>query len=129
MVFPDRHNSTLTWSSILQDLLRVFRKGPIVKKVVDDAVDQCGEVINLRDAIEEARSRAEQASDEKQKKLHAQKGLQNLRRYFELIIFQAYLQSIEPDTMQSFETIESFVQNRPGMYHQRVDCYLLTVLQ
>ena len=97
--------------------------------MVDDAVDQCGEVINLRDAIEEARSRAEQASDEKQKKLHAQKGLQNLRRYFELIIFQAYLQSIEPDTMQSFETIESFVQNRPGMYHQRVDYYLLTVLQ
>ncbi|KAK7690552.1 hypothetical protein QCA50_005650 [Cerrena zonata] len=98
---------------VINNLLRVFRKGPTVKNIVDDAIDQCAEVINVRDAIEEARIRAEQASDEKQKKLHAQKGLQNLRRYFELIIFQAYLQSIEPDTMQSFETIESFVQNRP----------------
>lgn len=41
-------------------------------------------------------------------------GLQNLRRYFELIIFQSYLQSIEPDTMQSFETVETYVTNRPG---------------
>ena len=41
-------------------------------------------------------------------------GLQNLRRYFELIIFQAYLQSIEPDTVQSFESFESFVESRPG---------------
>ena len=39
--------------------------------------------------------------------------MHNLRRYFELIIFQAYLQSIEPDTMRSFETIESFVKGRP----------------
>lgn len=42
-------------------------------------------------------------------------GLQNLRRYFELIIFQAYLQSIHPDTLHSFETIESFVKERPGV--------------
>lgn len=43
-------------------------------------------------------------------------GLQNLRRYFELIIFQAYLQSIEPDTMSSLPTIETFVKERPGSY-------------
>lgn len=103
-----------------------------MKSAVDDAIDKCAEVFNLRDAIEEARIRAEQSTDERQRRLHAQKGtctfkvftlrllmfhsgLQNLRRYFELIIFQAYLQSIEPDTMQSFETIESFVRNRPGM--------------
>ncbi|CAL1716907.1 unnamed protein product [Somion occarium] len=98
---------------VINNLLRVFRKGPKVKSAVDDAIDKCAEVFNLRDAIEEARIRAEQSTDERQRRLHAQKGLQNLRRYFELIIFQAYLQSIEPDTMQSFETIESFVRNRP----------------
>lgn len=43
-------------------------------------------------------------------------GLHNLRRYFELIIFQSYLQSIQPDTMRSFETIETFVKDRPGQY-------------
>jgi hypothetical protein len=77
----------------------------------------------------------EQATDEKQKRIHAQKGvflitppdlcyleneiyvgLQNLRRYFELMVFQSYLQSTKPDTMSSFESIETFVKNRPGSY-------------
>ena len=91
----------------------MIRKGPTVKSVVDDAIDQCSEVYNLRDAIEDARSRAEEAQDDKQKKMWASKGLQNLRRYFELIVFQSYLMSIEPDTMQSFESVETFVKNRP----------------
>ena len=86
----------------------------MVKQAVDDAIDQCAEVMNLRDSIEEARSRAEQAPDERQRRLHAHRGLQNLRRYFELIIFQAYLQSTEPDTMQTHESFESFVKDRPG---------------
>jgi hypothetical protein len=42
-------------------------------------------------------------------------GLQELRRYFGLIVFQAYLQSTEPDTMKSFESFESFVRDRPGI--------------
>ncbi|CDO71831.1 hypothetical protein BN946_scf184939.g55 [Trametes cinnabarina] len=98
---------------IINNLLRVIRKGPMVKQAVDDAIDQCSEVFNLREAIEEARSRAEQATDERQRRLHAHRGLQNLRRYFELIIFQAYLQSTEPDTMQTHESFESFVKDRP----------------
>ncbi|KAL7279008.1 hypothetical protein ACG7TL_006840 [Trametes sanguinea] len=98
---------------IINNLLRVIRKGPMVKQAVDDAIDQCSEVFNLREAIEEARSRAEQAPDERQRRIHAHRGLQNLRRYFELIIFQAYLQSTEPDTMQTHESFESFVKDRP----------------
>ncbi|KAH9915114.1 inositol hexakisphosphate-domain-containing protein [Fomitopsis serialis] len=98
---------------VINNLLRVVRRGPAVKNTVDDAIDQCAEVINLRESIEEARSRAEQATDERQRRLHAHKGLQNLRRYFELMVFQSYLQSIEPDTMQNFETFETFVENRP----------------
>ncbi|GLB40222.1 putative inositol hexakisphosphate [Lyophyllum shimeji] len=98
---------------VINNFLRVIRKGPTVKNIVDDAVDQCSAVFNLRDSIEEARINAEQATDEKQKRGFAQKGLQNLRRYFELIIFQSYLQSTEPDTIQSFETVETYVKNRP----------------
>ena len=56
------------------DLLRVIRKGTTVKKTVDDAIDQCSEVYNLRDSIEEARARAEQATDERQKRHYAQRG-------------------------------------------------------
>ncbi|KAF8917222.1 inositol hexakisphosphate-domain-containing protein [Mucidula mucida] len=98
---------------IINNLLRVFRKGLAVKNVVDDAVDQCAVVYNLRESIEESRIMAEQATDERQKKMHTQKGLHNLRRYFELIVFQAYLQSTEPDTMDNFESVETFVKNRP----------------
>ena len=56
------------------DLLRVVRRGPAVKSTVDDAIDQCAEVVNLRDSIEEARARAEQATDERQRKQYAHKG-------------------------------------------------------
>ncbi|KAG6806251.1 hypothetical protein H0H93_003276, partial [Arthromyces matolae] len=69
--------------------------------------------INLREAIEEARNHAESTSDETQKRAFALKGIHHLRRYFELIVFQSYLQSTEPDTRQSFETVETFVKNRP----------------
>ena len=104
-----------------------------MKNAVDEAIDQCAEVFNLRDSIEELRTQAEHASDEKTKKIFAQKGnffvchhrfaltrvclatgLQNLRRYFELIVFQAYLQSTEPDTMRTVGSFESFVKNLPG---------------
>lgn len=40
-------------------------------------------------------------------------GLLNLRRYFELIVFQAYLQSTEPDTMRTVGSFESFVKSLP----------------
>ena len=123
----------------LLDLLRVIRKGSAVKAAVDDAIDQCAEVFNLRDSIEEARIRAEQVTDERQKRSFAQKGLlgpysqtgfsliaseglQNLRRYFELIVFQAYLQSTEPDTLQTYQyqTFEAFVKSLPGRKRARV---------
>ena len=61
--------------NVSPDLLRVIRKGPAVKAAVDDAIDQCSEVLNLRDSIEEARIRAEQVTDEREKRSFAQRGL------------------------------------------------------
>ncbi|KIY62129.1 hypothetical protein CYLTODRAFT_494858 [Cylindrobasidium torrendii FP15055 ss-10] len=98
---------------VVNNLLRVIRKGVKVKNVVDDAIDQCDVVCNLREEIEENRIKAEQATDEKTKKLYTSKGLQSLRRYFELIVFQAYLQSTEPDTLDNLQTVENFVKNTP----------------
>ncbi|KAG7089324.1 hypothetical protein E1B28_011021 [Marasmius oreades] len=98
---------------VINNLLRVIRTGPKVKNDVDSAIDQCAVVHNMRDSIEECRLQAEEATDDKIRKKHAARALQNLRRYFGLIVFGAYLQSTEPDTMEDFETIESFVKKRP----------------
>ena len=66
---------------ISSDLLRVIRKGPAVKRAVDDAIDRCSAVLNLRDAIEDSRVRAEEATDERQIRLHTSKG-EVLVRYY-----------------------------------------------
>jgi hypothetical protein len=98
------------------DLLRVVRKGRAVKDTVDIAIDRSGEVENLRDSIEDARVKAEEAPGEAARREYTNMGLSNLRRYFQLILFQAYLQSIEPDTAQTLESFETFVQSRPGAH-------------
>lgn len=45
-----------------------------MKTLVDDVIDQCSDVVNLRDSIETTRARAEDAVDDKSKKAIAQKG-------------------------------------------------------
>jgi hypothetical protein len=108
---------------VLSNLLRVIRKGLAVKNTVDEAIDRCSVVFNLIDSIEGVRMHAEQATAEANAcfqgcalsallsafDINSSPGLRNLRRYFTLIVFQAYLQSTEPDTMRSFETFETFV--------------------
>ncbi|KAJ7649760.1 inositol hexakisphosphate-domain-containing protein [Roridomyces roridus] len=98
---------------IINNLLRVFTKGITVKDSVDEAIERASLVYNLIDGIEEARMKAHQATDDKEKRRHAMKGMHHLHRYFTLVVFQAYLQSTEPDTMRSFESIEAFVLSRP----------------
>ncbi|PAV16188.1 metal ion binding oxidoreductase [Pyrrhoderma noxium] len=105
---PNRHSY-----QVINNLLRVIRNGLMVKDAVDAAIDQCSDVYNLRDSIEDSRMRAEQASNDQTRKSYAQRGLYNLRRYFELIIFQWYLSTIEPDTIRTVESFESFVKNHP----------------
>lgn len=112
-MFQDEAGNQRHSYQVINNLLRIVRKGPAVKNTVDEVIDRCAIVMNLRDSIEDERILAEKATDEKQKRIHASKGMHNLRRYFELILFQAYLRSTEPDTMQSFETFKSFIENRP----------------
>ena len=52
----------------------------MVKDAVDAAIDQCSDVFNLRDSIEDSRMRAEQASNDQTRKSHAQKGVYVSRR-------------------------------------------------
>lgn len=92
----------------------MIKNGLYVKDSVDAAIDQCSEVFNLRETIEKARINAEQATTDQQRKKYAQRGIHNLRRYFELIIFQWYLSTIQPDIIRNVEPFGSFVSRHPG---------------
>ena len=72
----------LKCSTCSPGVLRVVRKGPAIKNEVDDAIDLCGGVFNLRDSIEESRARCEQATDERQKKALANKGACRRRLWY-----------------------------------------------
>jgi hypothetical protein len=96
-----QHPSPAISVNVSLDLLRVIRKGPAVKAAVDDAIDQCAEVLNLRDSIEEARIRAEQVTDVREKRSFAQRGLLHLfpQRNISLIVSKAF--KIYGDTSSS----------------------------
>ena len=54
-------------------------------------------------------------------------GIHNLRRYFKLVIFQAYLDATTPDTVRDMATFESFVKHRPGQHHIKLLLLLLSL--
>ncbi|KAK0535009.1 hypothetical protein OC835_002504 [Tilletia horrida] len=81
---------------VINSLLRVLSQGLRVKAQVDDAIDSCAAVTNLRESIELARLAAEDTENERERRKWISHGIQSLRKYFELIIFQAYLDTVTP---------------------------------
>ena len=109
------------------DLLRVIRGGLDVKFAVDNAMELCSQIFDLHKAIESAKLCADEAIDERQKRKESVRGLHHLRQYFELIIFQAYLNVTPPDTWRDLETFENFVKERPGMHKLGYAHYLTSL--
>ncbi len=81
--------------------------------MVDECIDQCATVTNLREAIEEARLAAEDTEDEALRKKRIQSAIHNLRRYFLLIVFQSYLTQTRPDLLEASPSFRSFVTRQP----------------
>jgi protein-tyrosine phosphatase len=98
---------------LINSLLRVIPHGLEVKKTVDDAVDQCAGVVNLREAIEDARIAAEQTDDPEVRAQKIQSGVNNFRRYFQLIVFQAYLDATPPVRLDTMPSFEEYVRDQP----------------
>lgn len=90
----------------------MVRKGPAIKNEVDDAIDLCAEVYNLRDSVEESRARCEQATDERQKKEFASKGVS--QRWFpRYTMTQIGFSSAKPKTVfraHCFPSISAFTR-------------------
>lgn len=130
-----RKDRSRTSYHLINSLLRVIPHGLQVKEAVDDAIDRAGSVMNLRDSIEESRIAAEEIEDPENplRKQRIASGCQALRRYFSLLVFQAYLNATRPDTFQSMQTFETFVRRQPvlqtiGKELDKVDISLITPL-
>jgi protein-tyrosine phosphatase len=119
---------------IINSLLRVIPHGLTVKETVDEEINRSAGVVNMRDAIEESRLAAEDTEDAGAKKAKIQSGIYNLRRYFELIVFQAYLEATPANRLESLPTFENYVKNQPVFYtlsqdFDKIDLSTITPLQ
>jgi hypothetical protein len=101
---------------VITNLIRMLKAGNEAKKLVDIFIDQASGLINLRTNIEDYRKAASRCTDDRRncRKL-VNKGIQCLKRYALLILFQAYL--IE----SSSETFESWImrhQEFGNLFHE-----------
>jgi protein-tyrosine phosphatase len=91
LIFNWRHKSQLATDTakkrltfqVIHSLLRVIRNGIACKSIVDDAIDECGAMMNLRDKIKELYGYRSEESMEH--------GSILLTKYFYLILFQSFL--------------------------------------
>ncbi|GJN93415.1 hypothetical protein Rhopal_006470-T1 [Rhodotorula paludigena] len=101
--------------AIINNLLRVIRNGFEVKNAVDAAVTACGEPFDLLEAVENARQQALDSEGETRDKWIA-RGVRELRAYFFLILFRAFLNESRPETWRDLgrtASYEDFVRQRP----------------
>lgn len=90
-----------------------------MKVAVDSAIEQAGEVYDLLESIETSRQLVEEAgSNQELAQTRAYRGMQDLRRYFFLIVFAAYLNDTEGaetgKALRESASFEDYVKNRPG---------------
>lgn len=103
--------------AVINNLIRVIRNGREIKMHVDSAIQECSAIFNLLESIEDAREAAEEAEDEQTKKAKTRRGLDDLRRYFMLILLAAWLNESSGEDLQSLKEDQAFgrfVKDRPG---------------
>ena len=93
---------------VITNLIRMLKSGNEAKKLVDIFIDQAGEFIHLRQSIEDYRKSANRCTDDRRncRKL-VNKGIQCLKRYALLILFQAYLLDSHCATVKQSSAHES----------------------
>ncbi|ORX37949.1 inositol hexakisphosphate-domain-containing protein [Kockovaella imperatae] len=106
------HSTPRSSWQIINSCLRIIRNGLRVKRIVDEAIDATSAQFNLRDEIEDLRMKALQCKTPDEKHHLVERGLNSLRRYYHLIVFQAYLDDTSPDEDHPY-SFESFVRHRP----------------
>ena len=90
----------------------------ILKSPSDSAIQQCGDIFNLLESIEDARQESEEASSNDVKQAKIRRGTDDLRRYFVLVLFAAWLNESSGESLQALrdeQSFERYVKERPGM--------------
>lgn len=117
----DNHSvsGSLIHYKVITNLIRMLKSGNEAKRLVDMFIDQAaGGFINLRSNIEDYRKAASKCTDDRRncRKL-VNKGIQSLKRYALLILFQAYLL----ETGESKSSFEAWLQRHQefgNLFHE-----------
>jgi len=97
---------------VILKIVSTIEDGELIKAQVDDAIDACSEMQNLRDAIYECKVTSENpATSEIDKKMYFKRGINYLERYWWLILFNTYLNNTAPKFPRSFT---KWMQSRWG---------------
>lgn len=112
--------------AVINNLIRVIRNGREIKMHVDTAIQQCAGVYNLIDSIEDARQDADDCIDEQKRESKVRRGTDDLRRYFMLVLFAAWLNESSGDSVQALrgeQSFENFVKDHPVFQtiHKEID--------
>lgn len=98
---------------IIHSLLRVIRNGIECKTVVDDVIDACDAMINIRENIHDIYQRYQNEKDPETASLMHARGIVALQKYFDLILFQSYLDSNPPGISSELLSFTEWVRMHP----------------
>lgn len=95
---------------IINRLCSALRMGYEVKRLVDDAIDKCSLLLNIRDNILTQRVRYFVSTESNA----LQTGLTSLERYFSLIVFASFLESIR--SKDEFYCFSKWIKERTEIW-------------
>ena len=116
---PATIRSTRYSYTVINNLLRTIRSGQEIKDSVDEIITLCGTGTagyDLLEAIEDSRTSAEAATDLALKDDRTQKGIQDLRAYYFIILFASFLNETTAETWRELRetyNYEKYVKDRP----------------
>ena len=98
---------------VVRSLLRVLDGGKQAKDRVDEAIDRCAHMQNLREAILAYRRAISKEVNETRREAALLRGAEYLERYYVLVSFGAYLQS--PSFVPGVSSFAAWMHERPEL--------------
>ena len=117
---------------IINRILRVISNGKVSKQDVDDAIEACGSLYNLKHEMAKGRLKLENSENDDEKELAQYSTTSLLSKYCTLIAFAAFLRSIQLEDIMGgkqydFEknSFSSWMNGVPSLQKIRKDIFTL----